>query len=583
MIKKIFNNRKNIEINMAIIFSFFCVSIFCVYFLLKANIINGAWDLPFHWGRIYELVKSFRNHVFLPHFNINSMGGNGTSVMLLYPYFTLLPFVVILLFVKFSISLFYIFFAIIYFEGLLISFYSSKTLSLNSVTSYVFSILYCTSSIFMTFSFTNMDLGALLSFIYMPLVIFGFSEFIKNDKWIELTIGVTLIIFSHVLSSILVFLFIFVWFLVDFKQIWKNKIKMINLGKAILSVTLLTSFIWIPAIVFLLTNDIKKPINFGMPSSLDLLSLLYTSMTNNIMMSWGLSVFATIGFIFAPIIFYHKFTPTIKKLYWLSFAFAIFSTGLFPWEQSLSHTPLSIIQFPWRLDTVPQLLFTYIFATCLTQYLNSKSRPPYIILVLIVTLTCQLSAQKQVISLANRHTSYNLLHPLFKNDDYYKPYNAKNNQPYLNYHISNANEINYVIKSQFPVNDYPDYYPKQSFIERENLSKDVGVYGVKTIKLKLLGNGEFRIAEHHLHDIRNFEMPFVYYNFVHYQVYEDHHPVNFHCSSTHLLTLNKLSREVKNIKIHIVPSKLSYVYNMIAIIGILYFAIEIYKEKRKRA
>ncbi|URL61320.1 YfhO family protein [uncultured bacterium] len=574
-------NKQNKKLlnNSIIIFTFAIIAILNVSLLLKAHVIDGAWDLPFHWGRIYELVESFHDHVFLPHFNVNTMSQNGTAIMLLYPYITLLPFVIVLSFFKFTITLFYIFFSVIYFIGLLISFYSSKSISKNILTSYVFAILYCTSAIFMTFSFTNMDIGALLSFTYMPLVIFGFIHLMRDNHWTEMTIGVILLIFTHVLSVLLVASFVFVWLLTDLKATLKNKTRIKNIGKSVLVIILTTSFLWIPAVVFLMTNTIKKPINFGMPSSLDLLSLIYTSVTNNITMSWGFSLFAVIGLVIAPLIFYRKFSPFIKKAYWVSFGFAIFSTGMFPWEQSLSKTPLSIIQFPWRLDMVPQLFFIYILSTCITKYIQPKLVYFYVPIVLVTSIVCQLSCQQQVITLASRSDCYELSRPMFKNDTYNKHYNSKFNEPFLNYKISKDSDLKNALDTPFPVNDYPDYYPKQSFIERENLSEDLGSYGLHTKKLKPLHNGTFKLLHKNHRTIHNFALPFVDYNGVKYQVYDDHHLVPSYKNNTCLLTLNRLSKGSKLIKVKIQPNRMYYVYYLLSLIGIIYFIYEIYRKK----
>ncbi|MHA8262700.1 hypothetical protein ACYATO_03035 [Lactobacillaceae bacterium Melli_B3] len=89
------DQKARIGVNIAIIASFVVIAFFSVYFLIRQNVINGAWDLPFHWERMYERVNSYRHHVFLPYYNVTEMGGNGTSVMLLYPYITLLQFVII--------------------------------------------------------------------------------------------------------------------------------------------------------------------------------------------------------------------------------------------------------------------------------------------------------------------------------------------------------------------------------------------------------------------------------------------------------------------------------------------------------
>ena len=97
--------------------------------------------------------------------------------------------------------------------------------------------------------FVRAALGEVLAFIFIPFVFLGVYEFIHNQgkRWWFLAIGAIGLIFSHVISVIIMFLVCFSLLFVYSGKLW-NKKAIGNLLKTIMFVLLVTAFYLFPMI-----------------------------------------------------------------------------------------------------------------------------------------------------------------------------------------------------------------------------------------------------------------------------------------------------------------------------------------------
>lgn len=200
-------NRIKYKISNHICLCFFLISCISMSLLMLTHNLSGEADIAFHLRRILELKASILNGHLLPDFSFNYY--HGSLIMTLYPYLNLIPIVLISLFVKSLIKLVYIWYIINEFIALLFSYFSSYTYNKSERISFIFSIIYSMSTMFLTDGMD--DFGKITSEAALPLVIFGCLSLFKNNKYIQLSVGLTLITYSSVPDAIIAIFFCFLW------------------------------------------------------------------------------------------------------------------------------------------------------------------------------------------------------------------------------------------------------------------------------------------------------------------------------------------------------------------------------------
>ncbi|MBS9339189.1 hypothetical protein G6R29_06165 [Fructobacillus sp. M2-14] len=169
-----------------------------------------------------------------------------------------------------------------------------------------------------------------------PLVAFGLIKINKKNSYLYVVSGITLALYTHILSTLFLIAFTFIYFITslffsdDRNKIIENALKILG-GCVITSLPVI-----VPILTVMTSNHIGTPSQPGnsfvnLVGDFDsLLKPIYFFSVFLICMSFYLTKKITIG-------------------QWISFVILIIGSGAICWPYFLQATPLHVIQFPYRL------------------------------------------------------------------------------------------------------------------------------------------------------------------------------------------------------------------------------------------
>ena len=314
-------------------------------------------DLAFHLNRIIGTENVLTHPISYTVFHQLGLGVN-----YFYPWLTILP-IIWLMKLTHSIAVGYMLFLILFntITGA-IAYYSMKPIYKNNLKSLTFSVLY----LFLFYRgldlYRRADIGEFIAMTFMVVVFSALYQLIMGKKkaWIPLSLGMALIIYSHLLSAIITvimccLMLVLTW---NYEKNWKFAI--VELSKSIGATCLLSLGFLFPYL-----QQMKFGINPPATGNLPKLALSVTNLVNNSLNnSWGDSLYTVpslgiICLIFLVIgIVKAKNTKFEKTIYLLGIISVILATKLFPWNLFQKH--FALLQFPWRfLETASIFLLMY--------------------------------------------------------------------------------------------------------------------------------------------------------------------------------------------------------------------------------
>jgi Predicted integral membrane protein len=341
-----------------------------MYEFYKRDFVWTGDDIYYQFQRIMGLSTNFTDGLLASNLSVMNFGKIGYGVNIFYPWLTLIPFKLIFQFTNNWISAYYLGLLFYFFVSFLISHYSMKKFSGSTKVAMMFSIIYNLSIYRLIDLFTRGAVAEYLATIFLPLCFLGFYEIFFGDgkQWKPLAIGMSLVIFSHVLSTfmcVIIFTLLLIFFSPKLKL---TKERLLNFVKAVITTVGATLIFTIP---FLMEELFQK---YGVPDKQilkgqDLGKLLSESLINNSrkvvennLYNVGLTMLIAIVL---GLIIFRKFDFKYKAIYVIFVASLLLTTELVPWH-IFQNTPIEVIQFPYRF-----LMFTTLFGSViLAQALN---------------------------------------------------------------------------------------------------------------------------------------------------------------------------------------------------------------------
>ena len=220
-------------------------------------------------------------------------------------------------------------------------------LTKNRQRSFIFSILYTIAPYHLYLGITNNVLGEFMAYSFLPLVFLAFYEIVwqQKDSWKALAIGMTLVLYCHLVSVVIIceflILFLILYFLLNKGM---NKKQVFSLLKAMMTTIALNLFIVVPFITDYIGKNITSPTQ-GIIILYNANEILTQSLNNSATNVGGLGIVLLgvliFGFIFT------KNRSMERGVYYCGVFSLIMVTSLIPWHM-VANTPLSVIQFPYR-------------------------------------------------------------------------------------------------------------------------------------------------------------------------------------------------------------------------------------------
>ena len=501
---------------------------------ITSGFVNVETDMTFHLNRIYDLRESILNGILYPSFSLNGFNQSGSAAMSMYPKINLYPMVLLSFLLKTPSLWMYTAIILQNFVSLIIGYFSSYLYNNDKKISLIFSISYTVSTLFL---FQIAAIGRMTAMIFLPLVLFGSLELLDNNKWIELAIGMIGLISCHVLMSIIELVFLIILFAINIRK-FVDVDKLKSLFKAGFLTLSVSSISWIPVYILMTKSNVNSPsLGDNYVITGDGIKRFGASVVNHITPSITLA--ALVGLLWGFIQF-NKLSRHCKQLFLIAVGFLFLCSLFFPWSLLNNTFIANVLQFPWRLFIIPEVILCYIFASLLVRFSNKISKGNIVLAaVIIVVIITQLMAQFQFVN---------------------SKVNRKSNNLY-----SNVQMKYFADKKGTGINDY---YPKNELSDIKYTQHHISTYdGSKRLTTKALGNGEFSFQNKD--NIKKLSLPFLYYNGVNYQVKLDGKTVKSYPNKNALMTINNIHKGKHHVQIIVHKAKAEIASYILSLIGLL--------------
>ena len=319
-------------------------------------------DVVFHINRLLSLDTIWKSPI-----NFTTNGGTGQLINTFYPWLTYYP---IFLVYKLTQSIFVAWVSfqfLVRFATCLLSFYGLRLLRYSDKQVLVFSTFYLFSGYFLHNSYYRAAVGETLAMIFLPLVFVGMRLLTFGDykKWWVLTLGMLGLVYSHVLSvvlaSVLIFLAVVTSFLIwDFK-----KARLLGFLKATLVTLGMSLAYFVPMIEQFRYVTLRTTFKPFLAKTALSVSDIWGLIVRSDLRTPSVNLLYLIGLVLS-LAFAKRFMKNREaRIYlFMSLALAFLTLKSFPW-QLLQESPVSNLQFPWRLWSLALLFFSLALANIL--------------------------------------------------------------------------------------------------------------------------------------------------------------------------------------------------------------------------
>lgn len=319
----------------------------------------SSQDTQFHLARIMGLGNVWESPV-----NFLTFHHNGSMLNVFYPYLTVYPAFLLIKATGSVVFGYKLYLLGITVATMLIAYYSMNTIKKNENTALFFALIYTFATYRTTDIYYRQSLGEGVAMTFFPLVLAGMYQIFFGDqrKWKLLMVGMTLLMYTHLLS-VAMFSLVIGTFLLGSFLLWDKKKERIRSllyatgGTFGLSLGFLIPFMYRTA-----TNNLNTPtgVNLeGIPVKLFLNFAL-----KNAPNGYTIGLILLLGTIFS-IIKLKKMNYFDRALLILGIFLVIMTTSLFEWGK-LNSTPVITIQFVWRLNGFATLFLSYAFSVAFT-------------------------------------------------------------------------------------------------------------------------------------------------------------------------------------------------------------------------
>lgn len=355
------------------------------FFLFKLQILPLGWDTQFHLNRIEELYRSLKDGHLFSSTGTYTFSNIGLAINRFYPYLFLYLFA-ILRFVFNPIIAYTVASLLLTLASFLISYYAIKNLNYSRKSAFLFSILYNNGGYLLLQINQRGDIAEYIALILLPVIFMGGIKIFDSIShlWWWLPIGLILVAYDHILSTILFSAFLLLLFILEYKKINLMVIKRLLISGVVIILAclpLLLRMTWaqkqtsiiVPIVPDTLIHEAVSP------STLIINSFNNASPTN--LLDVNLGIITLVAGITGLLVFktIHK---ELIKFEILGLLFVFLSTNLFPWF-IFQDTPIHVIQFPWRFMGIATFCFSFVLSQIIVKKSSKLIFPIWLIICAI--------------------------------------------------------------------------------------------------------------------------------------------------------------------------------------------------------
>ena len=338
-------------------------------------------DFYVHFNRMVVLMDALRDGSYPIYMDYYMIDGYGYLIKAFYSDVILIPFAIIGNFTSPTFAYQVLIFTLTFFCGFF-TYIAVKKIVKCKYSALLTALLYTFATYRIFDVYVRGALGEVISFTLLPIVLWGAYEIIKGDykKWYILTIAFSLLIFSHVISTVLSLFTLVIFLCIYYKSFVKEPKRFLYLIIAGVACIPLTVYYVFPMIEQMLSNtfyyETHKLVNGVIGFKLnEVIAGLFNgvSLRNE-------QLFPKLGTILTVVVLLRVFIKEKSNV--LKFVdtcaivgliFIFMTTPLFPWKV-FPFSLLGVIQFPWRLLEYTSFLFAIAGAYYLTLLLKTKKQ-----------------------------------------------------------------------------------------------------------------------------------------------------------------------------------------------------------------
>lgn len=374
------------------LFVLLVLSLLMMYFY---NPLHPGQDFFFHYRRVQALMDGLKTSPYLIYLDYGAMDGYGYFSKAFYPDFVLIPFALIGNLTNIEFAYQFMIFTMTVLCGIFTYIAVNKVYK-NRFAASVSALLYTFAVYRLLDIYHRAAIGESLTFTFLPIVFLGLYYIIKGDcrKWYILVIGFSLMIFTHLISSVLMFVVTIIILLIYCKSLINEPKRFYYLLLSGGATLLIVSYYLFPMIEQMTSNTFYY-------ESRDLMSKTQDAALKVNWIVWGFftgiihpkQIFIPgTGLLLTCVLglrlFVYGKSKKLKSadvLVVLGLVFIFASSSLFPWSV-FPFNKLNFIQLPWRLFEFSTFFFAVAGGYYLSQAIKSKKRL-FVAFGAIVTVT----------------------------------------------------------------------------------------------------------------------------------------------------------------------------------------------------
>lgn len=572
------NKVKNIKINSVVLLLFLVITISMIYPLAATGRIAAQVDWLFHAARVEQIYRNLSEGSLFTYIATSTFQSTGVGSFLFYPVIFIYPWAW-LRFITTPVVAYYIWVGLFMFMTFVISYFSMLSFSKGKyLRSFIFALLYTLAPYRLYLGPASFVVGEYIASTFIPLAFLGFYHIICGDKrkWYWLTIGMTLLAYSHMLSILLISE---IFTVLLFVALFTGKFDL-KRSKYLLISAIATVILALPVIIPLLTDYFGKGITATYPGvgMIQNLGEVFTTSLSNTATS------SSIGIVLLLVLLsgwrWIKQDSLEVPLYILAICLTLISTAIFPWK-SFNGSFLALLQLPYRyliyVVLLTAILGSRIIVELLTKYGALKTNWRRAMTILALLLVSLISYYGSISNLSDRlaNTAKNketIIKPLKADEQailYAGILTNKNYQAQFDY-WAQTGEVDYFPTKTLKKNHFLEYII-MDWDKAYRTNKDVYsiISGVTRINGQEMHIKPYAIANALQYQVElarksKVDLPVVHY--AHTAVTVDGKPAAYQNSKRNTVQLD-LEKGKHTVIVDYLPSKVFFIGTKIALIG----------------
>ncbi|KRL89717.1 hypothetical protein [Limosilactobacillus ingluviei] len=446
----------------ALVVTFLLVSIITLLPLIRSQHLYTGIDMGFHLNRAYDLAQNLKNGNPFPFVTSYAFNHLGTQVNMAYGLLTVYPLAIGLLLFKNPIMG-------IYFGIILLQFIQSiivyplavkyfRNQSQNTRIALIFTLVYVFSVFNLSLYIGSFSFGEVTASIFLPLVAYGtYSILYGEDEWWYLSLGMALVLYTHLLSVLTYTVFVAVLIIIATVNGDISLKKLKSFLYAVTTAILMSSF-YIADFMSMFRDQKMTTAMLVSTASNEL------KLSNLILESFDNQTFGTFFAISIIIVLvcWSKITKNTRVFFGTGLFFLCSATPVFDvfWK-CVDKTIFAMLQFPGRLLVLTNFCFALAITEAIYIWIVSGSKKKALLFsrYTIVTLSILISSLSWGTTFLKTNSG---------NVSLKKP-TLSTSLPFNNYKVS-ASTFKYLTAERYNGVGDKDYWPKRS----SNLSYQQG-------------------------------------------------------------------------------------------------------------